>query len=63
MDEPSQEQVAVDPVPPVSIIGEPHEVIAHAGAPNVRLPRSHARQVRWRQVQNRKPGDRTGRGV
>ena len=37
MDEPSQEQVAVDPVPPVSIIGEPHEVIAYAGAPNVRL--------------------------
>ena len=36
-DEPSQEQVAVDPVPPVSIIGEPHEVIAYAGAPNIRL--------------------------
>ena len=42
MDEPSQEQVAVDPVPPVSITGEPHEVVAYAGAPNIRCEESRA---------------------
>jgi hypothetical protein len=26
-----------EPIPPVSITGEPHEVVAYAGAPNVRL--------------------------
>ena len=34
---PAPEEVAVDPVPPVTIIGEPHEVVAYAGAPNIRL--------------------------
>jgi hypothetical protein len=34
---PATEEVAVDPVPPVTITGEPHEVVAYAGAPNIRL--------------------------
>jgi hypothetical protein len=34
---PPPEEVAVDPVPPVSIRGEPHEVVAYTGAPNIRL--------------------------
>jgi hypothetical protein len=34
---PPPEEAAVDPVPPVSGRGEPHEVVAFAGSPNIRL--------------------------
>ena len=43
-DDPSQEQVVADPVPPVTVTGEPHEVVAFAGTPNIRLQgRTNAR--------------------
>ena len=39
-----QEQVVADPVPPVTVTGEPHEVVAFAGTPSIRLQgRTNAR--------------------
>ena len=41
---PFSEDAAVDPVPPVTVTGEPHEVGAFAGAPSIRLQgRTNAR--------------------